>query len=187
MRLLCRAPILPGIYMDNKMCGIKVPLKINTFVWKLIRDRLPTLLNLSSRGIPTQTSCPLCNSDAESSTHLFLLCPCTRACWHGSTLAVHSSDFNCLSVKQWLSSLLITFKSRETSSMAYLQAIFTTLWHIWLHRNKVLYDGLHPNPMSVILISQSMACRYKETFLDQPSHTSQPRRPQHDHYSLLGQ
>ena len=174
----------------NLIWGVKVPLKINTFARKLIQedqDRLPALLNLSNRGIPTQTSCPLCNSDAKSSTHLFLLCPFTRACWHGSTLAVHSSDFNGLSVQKRLSSLLIKFKSRETSSMAYLQAIFTTLWHIWLHRNRVLYDGLNPNPMSVILISQSMACRYKETFLDQPSHTSQPRRPQHDHYSLLGQ
>ena len=171
----------------NLIWGVKVPLKINTFVWKLIQDRLPTLLNLSSRGIPTQTSCPLCNSNAESSTHLFLLCPFTRACWHGSTLAILSSDFNCLNVQQWLSSLLIKFKSKETSSMAYLQAIFTTLCHIWLHRNRVLYDGLNPNPMSVILISQSMACRYKETLLDQPSHTSQPRRPQHDHSSLSGQ
>ena len=32
-----------------------------------------------------------------------------------------------------------------------------------------------------------MACKYKEAFLDQPSHTSQPRRPQHGHYSLSGQ
>ena len=114
----------------NLIWGLKVPLKINTFVWKLIRDRLTTLLNLSNRGIPTQTSYPLCNSDVESSTHLFLLCPFTRACWHGSTLAVHSTDFSSSSVQQWLTSLLIKFKSKETSSMAYLQAIFTTLWHI---------------------------------------------------------
>ena len=29
--------------------------------------------------------------------------------------------------------------------------------------------------------------RYKEAFLDQPSHTSQPSRPQPSHYSYLGQ
>ena len=171
----------------NLIWGVKVPLKINTCVWKLIQDRLPTLSNLNNRGISTQTTCPLCNSDVESSTHLFLLCPFTRACWHGSTLAVHATDFMNLSVQHWLSIILMKFKSRELSSMAYVQAIFTTLWHIWLHRNRVLYDGLQPNPMSVILISQSMACRYKEAFLDQPSHTSQPRRPQPDHYSSSGQ
>ena len=162
-------------------------MKINTFIWKLIQDRLPTLLNLNNRGIRTQTTCPLCNFVVESLTHLFLLYPFTRACWHKSTLAVHATDFRSLSIQQWLSTLLIKFKSRETSSMAYLQAIFTTLWHIWLHKNRVLYDGLHPNPMSVILISQSISCRYKEAFLDQTSHTSQPRRPQPDHYSFSGQ
>ena len=111
----------------NLIWGVKVPLKINTFVWKLIQDKLPTLLNLNNRGIPTQTTCPLYNFDVESSTHLFLLCPFTRACWHGSTLVVHATDFRSLSVQQWLSTLLIKFKSSETSSMAYLQAIFTTL------------------------------------------------------------
>ena len=111
----------------NLIWGVKVPLKINTFVWKLIQDKLPTLLNLNNRGIPTQTKCPLYNFDVESSTHLFLLCPFTRACWHGSTLVVHATDFRSWSVQQWLSTLLIKFKSNETSSMAYLQAIFTTL------------------------------------------------------------
>ena len=71
--------------------------------------------------------------------------------------------------------------------MAYLQAIFTTLWNIWTHRNRVIYEGLTPNPMSVILISQSMSCRYKEAFSEQPRHTSQPRRTNTDQYPPSGQ
>lgn len=71
--------------------------------------------------------------------------------------------------------------------MAYLRAIFTTLWHIGIHRNRVLYDGLKFNPMTVVLTSQSMACKYEEAFLDQPSHISQPRRLNTDHYPLSGQ
>ena len=71
--------------------------------------------------------------------------------------------------------------------MAYLQAIFTTLRHIWIHRNRVLNDGLNPNPMTVILTSQSMARRYKKAFLDQPRHPSQPRRPNIDQYPPSGQ
>ena len=67
------------------------------------------------------------------------------------------------------------------------EGIFTALWHIWINRNRVLYDGLNPNPKTLILTSQSMACKYKEAFLDQPSHTSQPRRPNTDHYPPSGQ
>ena len=137
--------------------------------------------------IATQNLCPLCNSEEKSSTHLFLLCPFSRACWHGSTLAIHSTDYSSSSVQQWLISLLIKFKTREITSMAYLQAIFTTLWNIWTHRNRVIYEGLTPNPMSVILISQSMSCRYKEAFSEQPRHTSQPRRTNTDQYPPSGQ
>ena len=41
--------------------------------------------------------------------------------------------------------------------------------------------------MSVILISQSMSCRYKEAFSEQPRHTSQPRRTNTDQYPPSGQ
>ena len=77
---------------------IKVPLKISNFVWKLLNNCLPTFLNLHIRGISTGNLCPMCNEE-ESLTHLFLLCPFTRACWHGTTLAIHTSDLNNLSVQ----------------------------------------------------------------------------------------
>ena len=42
----------------------------------------------------------------ETATHLFLLCPFARGCWHGSTLAIHFSDYNTIFVQQWLTQLL---------------------------------------------------------------------------------
>ena len=45
-----------------------------------------------------------------------------------------------------------------------LQAVFTTLWSIWNHRNRVTHEGKTPNPLEVILTFQSLICRYKETF-----------------------
>jgi len=48
--------------------------------------------------------------------------------------------------------------------MGYLQAIFTTLWTIWNHKNLVVYEGNHPNTMEVILTSQNLSCRYQDTF-----------------------
>lgn len=48
--------------------------------------------------------------------------------------------------------------------MGYLQAIFTTLWTIWNHRNLVVHEGKLPNPMEVILTAQSLSCRYQDTF-----------------------
>ena len=47
--------------------------------------------------------------------------------------------------------------------MIYLQAIFTTFWTIWNHRNTVVHEGKQPNPMEVILKAQNLSCRYQET------------------------
>ncbi|XP_075659252.1 uncharacterized protein LOC142629156 [Castanea sativa] len=85
---------------------IKVPLKISTFIWKLLHNCLPTFLNLHARGISSSKLCPLCNEEEESHTHLFLHYPFARACWHGSTLALHTSEFIILSMQQWLKHLL---------------------------------------------------------------------------------
>uniref|UniRef100_A0A7N2MUY6 Reverse transcriptase zinc-binding domain-containing protein n=1 Tax=Quercus lobata TaxID=97700 RepID=A0A7N2MUY6_QUELO len=156
------------------ICGVKVPLKINTFVWKLMHDRLPTLLSLNNKGITTQSLCPFCNEEDESTTQLFMLCPFTRACWHGLALAIHSFDFNNTIIQQWLTSLLNRYKKREVDSMEYLQAIFTTPWTIWNHRNRVVHEGINPNPMDVILTALSLSCRYKESFNEQPNYNSSP-------------
>ncbi|XP_050278159.1 uncharacterized protein LOC126719671 [Quercus robur] len=159
----------------TKLWKVKTPLKINTFVWKLLLDSLPTFSNLRSRGILADSNCPFCNEHEETSTHLFLLCSFSRACWHGTTLAIHSSDFNNLSVQQWLTGVITKHNNKDPNVMNYLQALFTTLWSIWNHRNKVVHEGISPNPMNVILMAQSLSCRYKDAFSEQLSSNQSPR------------
>ena len=55
-------------------------------------------------------------------------------------------------------------KDLESENMHSLQALFTTLWSIWNHRNWVTHEGKTPNPLEVILTVQSLICRYKEAF-----------------------
>ena len=107
----------------------------------------------------------------ETATHLFLLCPFARGCWHGSTLAIHFSDYNTIFVQQWLTQLLSRYKHRDPDSMFYLQAIFTTLWTIWNYRNRVVHQGINPNPMDVILTGQNLSCRYKKAFSYHNTHS----------------
>ena len=38
---------------------------------------------------------------------------------------------------------------------------FCLLWTIWTYRNKVVHQGLNPNPVEVILIAQNFSYRYK--------------------------
>lgn len=73
---------------------------------------LTIYLTLKNRGISLDSSCPLCDGEDESSSHLFLFCPFARATWHGTSLAVHTSDLNSYSIQQWIGKLLQQHKDR---------------------------------------------------------------------------
>ncbi|GKA76688.1 RNA-directed DNA polymerase, eukaryota, reverse transcriptase zinc-binding domain protein [Tanacetum coccineum] len=56
-----------------------VPLKVNIMAWKIKMDGLPTRMNISRRGIEIDSIvCPICNSGAESSCHIFFQCNLVR-------------------------------------------------------------------------------------------------------------
>ena len=59
-----------------------LPPRVNCFVWRLLLNRIPTRVNLHSRGlnIPSEV-CPLCVSNVETVEHLFLSCPAIKKVW----------------------------------------------------------------------------------------------------------
>ena len=122
-------------YTENRVWKliwkIKTPQKICNFVWKLMHGSLPSMHLLKNWGITDNGLYPLCNCDEESTSHLFLLCPFARACWHGLPLAVHTSDLIDIFVQQWLRELIVSHNLNEDVFMEYMQNIFITLWTIW--------------------------------------------------------
>ncbi|GKA45607.1 RNA-directed DNA polymerase, eukaryota, reverse transcriptase zinc-binding domain protein [Tanacetum coccineum] len=59
-----------------------LPRKVNIFIWRLKLNRLPLRLNLSSRGIEiSEISCPFCNGNVESNTHIFYECTFPKEIW----------------------------------------------------------------------------------------------------------
>nr|GEX04621.1 putative RNA-directed DNA polymerase, eukaryota, reverse transcriptase zinc-binding domain protein [Tanacetum cinerariifolium] len=52
-----------------------IPIKINIFAWKVSLDRIPTKINLLKRGVSLECSlCPLCNEEAEDTSHILFKC-----------------------------------------------------------------------------------------------------------------
>ena len=97
----------------NLIWKVKIPLKIGIIVRKDILHALFAILNLCNRGINVHTTCPLCNSEDESTTHLFLYCPFARAIWHGSSLGILTSVLKNVSVQGWVGSLPIRHKRMD--------------------------------------------------------------------------
>ncbi|GJU96108.1 RNA-directed DNA polymerase, eukaryota, partial [Tanacetum coccineum] len=58
-----------------------IPIKVNVFSWCARRDRLPTRVNLSRRGVLLDSLlCPLCNAAMEDVQHVFFRCDRGSGC-----------------------------------------------------------------------------------------------------------
>jgi len=68
---------------DNLIWHTQVPLKVSLLAWRLLRDRLPTKINLQNRGIITvvDTYCSTGCGQFESAPHLFLQCDTFATIW----------------------------------------------------------------------------------------------------------
>nr|GEX53438.1 RNA-directed DNA polymerase, eukaryota [Tanacetum cinerariifolium] len=56
-----------------------IPIKVNVFSWRARRDRLPTRVNLSRRGVMLNSYlCPFCNAAFEDVQHVFFRCDVAR-------------------------------------------------------------------------------------------------------------
>ena len=61
---------------------LKVPSKVSLFAWRLVRDRLPTKVNLRRRNMElNDVCCPLCRNYDEDASHLFF--SCVKPCHYG--------------------------------------------------------------------------------------------------------
>ena len=65
--------------------------------------------------------------------------------------------------------------------------MFTVLLLIWNHRNRVLHQGLNPNPLKVILIAKNLPCRYRKSYASQLHHTRELRATKLAHLATAGQ
>jgi len=74
-------PILDA--SDNLIWHSQVPLKVSILAWHLLRDMLPTKINLLNRGIlsAADTYCSAGCGQLESAQHLFLHCDVFGIIW----------------------------------------------------------------------------------------------------------
>ncbi|KAH1215225.1 putative ribonuclease H protein [Glycine max] len=66
----------------QELWKLKIPNKISAFVWRLLKDRLPTRVNLRRRQVEVEDStCPFCRNMEESARHLFFQCSGILPVW----------------------------------------------------------------------------------------------------------
>ncbi|GAU26303.1 hypothetical protein TSUD_56010 [Trifolium subterraneum] len=119
----------------------QVPLKVSIFVWRLLRDKLPTKANLITRGILSHAA-GLCVSGCgavESAQHLFVSCSTFGYIW----ALVHSWIDTTSVDPTSLCDHFVQFTYSAGGSRArrsFLQLIWLTcVWVVWTERNHRLF------------------------------------------------
>lgn len=71
VRFACNKPIWKS----------KAPPRCKFFMWLVVHQRCLTADNLQRHGWPSNTTCPLCLTEPECCTHLFVHCRYTQHLW----------------------------------------------------------------------------------------------------------
>jgi hypothetical protein len=135
-------PADPGVPIDS-LWHKDVPLKVVLFVWRLLRDRLPTKDNLYRRQVIDidARSCVAGCGEVETSSHLLLHCSMFGSVWYHILrwLGV-SAVLPCDADSHYYQFGYIGGVSKTRRSI--LQVIWcATVWEIWKERNNRIFNA----------------------------------------------
>lgn len=110
---------------------LKIPPRIQNFLWLFSQNKIMTRDNLRKRGLPKPLECSLCK-DFEYVTHLFFDCLISRLLWEEvfEIFKVRINDFISLASK-WLCNKKFLQLNVVTSAI---------LWGIWNNRNSIVFN-----------------------------------------------
>ncbi|KAK2418950.1 hypothetical protein QL285_041097 [Trifolium repens] len=128
------------------------PSKVLAFSWKLLRDRLPSKVNLAKRGVQLNGAvldCVHCQGREEDVEHLFLCCNFVDGVWKaifhwlGLVIVIPSSSsslFDCF----------IGAAGSKKVRRGFALIWHATVWAIWRSRNNVIFSNGVIDPGEVV-------------------------------------
>ena len=125
----------------KELWKLKIPPKASVFAWRLIKDRLPTKLNLNRRQVAvSDTMCPFCRSHEEDAAHLFFNCSKILPLWWESL--------------SWIGILTAPPQNPREHFMQHGQQVVgitkstrwkcwwvAVTWTIWQQRNRIVFQN----------------------------------------------
>ena len=135
--------ILDAVQIKTTWCKA-VPRKVNLFVWRLLRDKLPTRDNLQARGVDIPSHlCPACNCHPESTDHLFLRCSTAKIVMAQliSWRPLLPTLDDCATVASLFHHIAnLCMSPADTCKYEVILRAF--LWVTWNNRNSICFRGM---------------------------------------------
>ncbi|GLT26664.1 hypothetical protein SLA2020_017140 [Shorea laevis] len=127
---------------------LKVPPKIQVFLWRAIHNSLPSLENLMKRGILNEVLCPNCRTADETLMHLLFYCPHVEPIWFGSALGLDPRQLGVVNFVEWWRYINNFAKQIHLCFMVEHCAIIC--WHVWKAGNEKYYEHVDISPHQVL-------------------------------------
>lgn len=126
---------------------MKVPPRVQSFIWCLSTNSLPSRKRTGERGIHCDTSCHFCADEAETTWQVFFICPRSLQVRRKSHLWEHidAQISNRAGAKDQLFILLTTLEANHSKLFSML------LWSIWKSRNSKVWDSVLETTETVIM------------------------------------
>lgn len=106
-------------------------------IWRSRRKCLPTRANINSRSVECSIVCPLCQSDVETSFHMFFTCQINVDCWENIQIRriVDYLSPSAKSCSQLIFNLYISLSIQQQ------QRVVMLLWSLWRRCNDKLWEN----------------------------------------------
>ncbi|GJZ82026.1 RNA-directed DNA polymerase, eukaryota [Tanacetum coccineum] len=151
-----------------------IPIKVNVFSWRARRDRLPTRVNLSRRGVLLDSHlCPLCNAAMEDVQHVFFRCDVARVVLRKICRWWDLDWQEICSFSDWDAWFLSFRLSSRLKSI--LEGVFyVAWWRIWRLRNQLVFDASPPNRSTIFddIVSCSLLVFFNKVAVQKKSERS---------------
>ena len=120
---------------------LKIPAKSAVFAWRLIKDRLPTKINLRRRQVMVNDMlCPFCKIKEEEAAHLFFNCSNILPLWWESLSWVNLATALPQNPRDhYLQHGNGTADGKKSTRWKCWWIALT--WTIWQHRNKIVFQN----------------------------------------------
>jgi hypothetical protein len=117
--------------------------KIKLFIWLAAENKILTWDNLQNRGWEGPNICHLCQKDSETVTHLLVKCVFTQQIWSRIIKELK------LRTKWEGNSMRNCFEYWAKKETKYSHLPCLVSWHIWLERNKTIFEHGSPSTNTV--------------------------------------
>ncbi|XP_024156142.1 uncharacterized protein LOC112164137 [Rosa chinensis] len=144
----------------------RVQPKVRNFVWRLVKNIVPTKVNLGRRVNLDERICPFCRCESETTLHVFMECNVIACMWLFSSLGLRAKNHTTNSVKEWVLDML------DVLNKSQVDIFFMLLWAIWSERNKLVWNGGTFNPMHTVTWSMHLLSEYQRCHPEKSTHKS---------------